>query len=202
MFNGVFVIGFATLSSVLNIIVGDATTPLQSRADTLAMTRGRLCKFPLPLLCLYNGFSFYCGRTSGTTHARHNSFSPHSFCSSSSLAPPVQMHLRPRRTERERGRADTAPTDRRSGDGHVDDCCAQINGIVAALCNIQNQSKGEINDLCRRGAGGPPRLIHKHKAHGQEERSPPLYAAPCCSVDLITATLPPANLTFISFYEE
>lgn len=156
MFNGVFVIGFATLSSVLNIIVGDATTPLQSRADTLAMTRGRLCKFPLPLLCLYNGFSFYCGRTSGTTHARHNSFSPHSFCSSSPLAPPVQMHLRPRRTERERGRADTAPTDRRSGDGHVDDCCAQINGIVAALCNIQNQSKGEINDLCRRGAGGPP----------------------------------------------
>lgn len=156
MFNGVSVIGFTTLSSVLNIIVGDATAPLQSRANTLAMTRRRLCKFPLLLLCLYNGFSFYCGRTSGTTHARHNSFSPHSFCSSSSLAPPVQMHLRPHRTERERGRADTAPTDRRSEDGHVDDCCAQINGIVAALCNIQNQSKGEINDLCRCGAGGPP----------------------------------------------
>lgn len=56
--------------------------------------------------------------------------------------------------------------------------------------------------ICVGAAPEAPRLIHKHKAHGQEERTPPLYAAPCCSVDLITGTLPPANLTFISFYEE
>lgn len=29
-------------------------------------------------------------------------------------------------------------------------------------------------------------LIHKHKAHGQEERTPPPYGEPRCSVDLIT----------------
>lgn len=59
--------------------------------------------------------------------------------------------------------------------------------IVAAPCNIQNQAKGEINDLSVSVAvPEAPGLIHKHKAHSQEERTPPPYVEPRCSVDLIT----------------
>lgn len=32
-------------------------------------------------------------------------------------------------------------------------------------------------------------LIHKHKAHGQEERAPPPHGEPRCCVDLITHAL-------------
>lgn len=71
--------------------------------------------------------------------------------------------------------------------------------IVAASCNIQSPTEGEINDL---SAPERRRLIHKQQAHGQEERTPPPRVKPCCSVDLITHTLPPAHLAFISFCEE
>lgn len=128
-------------------------------------------------------------------HTRHNSFSPHSCCSSSSLAPPGQMHSHLRRAKCDSVRTDiTHPP---TGDLKTDTLMtlhsnqssfptSDLGGaaIVAAPCNIQSQTKGEINDLsgCQCAGGWFT------NTHGQEERTPPPHVKPCCSVDLITHT--------------
>lgn len=129
----------------------------------------------------------------------------------SALPPPSPlMHLHLRRVKRQRVRTGIPPTNRRAEDRHVDDFALKSKFFPRVwsqrsrhcCCSLQYPEPKQRRDQWFISESLRRRLIHKHKAHGQEERTPPPHVKPCCSVDLITRTLPPAHLAFISFCVE
>lgn len=151
------VLDVLTLSSSLNIIFGDTIAPF-SQEKTLQMTQGHLCKFHLLLLCLYNGFlSTVKEPQVPPTHT------PQIFLPSLFL---LFLLPRPSRTNalttyaEQNARAGVRTSHPPTGDLKTDTLMtlhlnqssfptSDLGGaaIVAAPCNIQSQTKGEINDL-------------------------------------------------------
>lgn len=130
---------------------------------TLQMTQGRLCKCPLLLLCLHNGFLSSVNEAQVPPTHTPQFFLPSLFLLFL-LPRPSCTYTYAEQTASGCVRTSHPPTGELQTDTlmtlHSNQSsfpASDLRGaaIVAAACNIQSQSKGEINDLsASRCAGG------------------------------------------------